>query len=270
MELIVLLSGKAGSGKTTVANMLVGSTKNIDYIPFSEKYYETKHGRSFAKLKDVFEKSVGIATVNKTTIAVSNWRRDRDGITVQAIELSEPLKQLTNTMTTIPYEILLGEGVNREKRDEHCYYSTITDSHITGRELLVAFGTEGFRKMVDEDYWVKLAVANLGKPSHATERGMDSPIVDLAKLNGVKSITVVSDVRFANEIDTFRKMEETGTANSSTRVIHIIIARELSELSDYSGHVSEWEYLYRKENANVIINDGSLSDLAEAITKALN
>lgn len=98
------------------------------------------------------------------------------------------------------------------------------------RQMLQWFGTEYGRQMIDPDIWLNVA-----------QRFID-------KLP--RSVIVIPDVRFENEADWIR---ERGF------LLHI----ERADCAGVTAHVSE-AGIQREEDEPVILNDGSLDDLAES------
>lgn len=149
----------------------------------------------------------------------------KDGFTKYAF--AKPLKQFCQDIFDLSHDQL--HGPDREVIDPRY--------NMSPRTLLQKLGTDFFRNMIDFDFWVKYF-----------QRWAANTSDDI----------VVSDIRFANELNAVREMG--GWV--------FLVRRPKFECSDEPGHVSE--------HANsligydeVILNDGDLYDLEMKVKSAI-
>lgn len=111
------------------------------------------------------------------------------------------------------------------------------------RFLLQAYGTEIFRKRVDSDWWAK----------QLKKRFIESD----------KDVTIVTDVRFPNEIEVFNDP-------NSYNIITIRVERSIEQNSQVAAHDSETALDKWSSWSYIIDNDSNMEDLksaAQTITK---
>lgn len=145
---------------------------------------------------------------------------------------AEPMRDMLEQM-------LIAAGLDYAYLFEpHLKERPIPGIDVSYRHLAQTLGTEWGRKLIGEDFWLRLADCALGFP--------DSPIHDRI---------VVSDVRFPNEADWVRKRGG----------IVVRIDREVAPVRD---HISE-QLLDQIEPFRRIDNTGSIDQLTEQLDELL-
>ncbi|MFW6272626.1 MAG: hypothetical protein ACOC2U_02460 [bacterium] len=210
MKKVILLSGKINSGKNKIADFLKEQYESKGMkvsTTYFAKSLKNNCKEDFTKLKYVLG-SIAQEIKNKIGIYVDNrtYMMNRDSV--------------ENVEKSIDKLIIKDENWFEDKTD------------IT-RNILQLYGTEIFRKRVDDDWWVN-------KVKKECEES-DSDII------------IVTDCRFPNEIE---KM-----FSNEYKTITIRIERSINTEEHISQHDSEkalddftsWDYIVK--------NDGTIEDL---------
>jgi hypothetical protein len=277
---LVGLCGRAGAGKTTVANILTQHSSNAhdlnsinNTMPQLVVHYtnpwryimQCLHGIDLQINADLTGPDANNELLLQTIECLktlhpdiaaraskSFWAPEPDlGLDASkprsgrvAVGFADMLKPVCTALSGCDYYILLGEDArSRVLREKPI--STDPDyflGSMSGRQLLERVGTDCFRAH-DPDYWIKI-----------TKR----------RIAGSK--VVITDVRFENELKFILDM--------GGRLM--VIARSLDDLilteADKQTHVSKWKFLtfidVAKNNEDkdardiLVLNNGSINDLA--------
>lgn len=118
----------------------------------------------------------------------------------------------------------------------------IAKHDLSPRKMAQLVGTEMFRNLVSQDFWV-----------NSLEREL---LVDTisARNKFFPEYVIVTDVRFKNELDWVKK--------NKGIVVHVV--REKIEQVGFSNHASEQDLELLNHNVWLVRNDGSLEDLAHS------
>ncbi len=281
--MLIGLAGRAGAGKSTIAEILAPSSSVIlkkynnpwAYILSNLFGWKYEH-LSFIEVstdKDTIRNSCLISNLPSDPIwhfsvldafdwtlsALSKFDKDilihinhqfeapedqSDQTDYVQLSFADPLKRICVPISGLPYSILLGvDAKSRELREQPIPNFW---QKMSGRQLLEQIGTDVFRS-VDLDFWIKLATRRV-------------------KTYNTKGIgVVISDVRFKNEADMIRSLGGKLW----------IIARAPSDLflteEDRKTHISKWEFLtFIKSDDIMIMNSGTLDELHASIKYRLN
>ena len=210
MKKLILVSGKIHTGKNQIA----------EYIQ------DELQMRNYQVSQDLFAKSLK-----------DNCKEDFKNIQELLNNLAEELKANINTfidtrelMVRPNLTSQIDKVLNKLRINDDNWYENKTD--IT-RTLLQIFGTEIFRKRVDENYWV----------NQLKNRVIQSK----------KDFIIVTDVRFPNEI--------TGMFHESFETITIRINRNINTNNQIASHASETSLDNWNEWNYLVENNGGLKDL---------
>jgi len=217
MKKLILLSGKINCGKNQFATYLREAFEVRELRVTNDLFARSlKDGckEDFSKLKNVLN---SLAEEIKT--AVFTFTNDRDAMFSQA------------SIETIE------KAIDKLRISDENWYEDKTD--IT-RNILQLYGTEIFRKRVDEDWWVK----QLRNRAIATDT----------------DIVLVTDTRFPNEIDGIVD----GCADDGYETIAIRIQRTINTERQIAEHASETALDGWKRWDFVVENEGTLDDLKKS------
>ena len=211
MKHIFLISGKLRSGKNQFA----------DYVK------EIAESKGMTVNTDLFAKSLK-EWCNEDFRALTEYLNDILNLTIEELHNFKTLiglRSLENTIQRLKDHIT---------KDENWYENK---NPIT-RILLQTYGTEIFRKRVDQEWWVKQLKNRV--------------------LQSNSDITLITDVRFPNEIECFKK-----DIPKDFTVTTIRINRNLNREASFNEHESEKALDNYNEFNYVIDNNGTLEDLRE-------
>jgi hypothetical protein len=223
MKNVILISGKLRTGKNQLAEYLQREIRNRRYKVSTDAFASgVKEG-----CKTDFQKLIycldNIAEEIQTT--VYNFINDREAIFKQSVLRA------------------FDKAINRLKVKDNNWYDDKTE--IT-RNLMQLYGTEIFRKRVDNDWWAK----------QLQKRVIDS----------TDEFILVSDCRFENEILAINNP----IFENQYKTITIRIERKLPTDPSVANHDSEisldkwtdWNY--------IVDNNGSLNDLKQTALTICN
>lgn len=209
MKHIFLISGKLRSGKNQFADYVKeiaeskGMTVNTDLFAKSLKEWCNEDFRALTDyLNQILELTIFDFMVFQKSYNIKN--------------IDIPITRLKDLIT----------------KDENWYENK---NPIT-RILLQTYGTEIFRKRVDQDWWVKQLKNRV--------------------LQSNSDITLITDVRFPNEIECFKK-----DIPKDFTVTTIRINRDLNREAGFNEHESEKALDNYNEFDHIIDNNGTLEDL---------
>lgn len=222
MKKVILISGKARSGKNQFA----------EYLQKELEYYGLKVSQ------DLFAKTL------------KDWcKEDFKGLVYILESFAEQIKAKIALFTDTREHMLnpniiqeLENNIDRIKIKDYNWYEDKTP--IT-RTLLQAYGTDIFRKRVDDNWWVQ----QMKKRVLTT----DSDVI------------IITDARFPNEI--------TDMIDNNYEIITIRIKRTINTTEQMNLHPSETSLDNWKEWNYIIENNGSLEDLkksAKTVSQDLN
>lgn len=273
---LIGLAGRAGAGKSTVADYLAPNqpVKLIKYdnpwayilsnlfgwnysdlsIPKSRDLATLRTGCQMLQLNP--DPMTVIEAFDWTHMALTRLHPNIEAVILmefQAPDFSEPskskyvqigfadpLKRICIPLSGLPYSVLLGLDIASRSDRERPIREIIPEfwhSTMSGRQLLELVGTECFRSL-DDLIWIKLAQRR---------------IQEYAKMN---YRVIVSDVRFKNEAEMIHNLGG----------FILVLARHETDLlltdADRQTHVSKWEFLtFIDHNDILIMNDSSIEDL---------
>lgn len=218
MKHIFLISGKLRSGKNQFADYVKeiaeskGMTVNTDLFAKSLKEWCNEDFRALTDyLNQILELTIFDFMVFQKSYNIKN--------------IDIPITRLKELIT----------------KDENWYENK---NPIT-RILLQTYGTEIFRKRVDQDWWVKQLKNRV--------------------LQSNSDITLITDVRFPNEIECFKK-----DIPKDFTVTTIRINRNLNREAGFNEHESEKALDNYNEFDYVIDNNGTLEDLKEGAKELIS
>lgn len=218
MKHIFLISGKLRSGKNQFADYVKeiaeskGMTVNTDLFAKSLKEWCNEDFRALTDyLNQILELTIFDFMVFQKSYNIKN--------------IDIPITRLKELIT----------------KDENWYENK---NPIT-RILLQTYGTEIFRKRVDQDWWVKQLKNRV--------------------LQSNSDITLITDVRFPNEIECFKK-----DIPKDFTVTTIRINRDLNREAGFNEHESEKALDNYNEFDYVINNNGTLEDLKEGAKELIS
>lgn len=264
-KIIIGICGREGAGKSTIAeyfcnnieyknkiNMIKidNSLLYIISIIFGWDYYEIYNYYNNNKInefnkKDViwnFNLSESIEIISKILNDFMDFKSsisyipdfDQHIQNEKYIEysLSIPLKKIASVLVNFieieqkyNYEILKGDNNYRDLRE-----NIITDSFkigkMTGRQTLEYIGTDIFRKVFDNDIWIKI---------------FERDILSMSCSN-----IIIPDIRFENEKDIIEKLGG----------YFILVYKSKNDLlisdNDRKQHISKWSFLNFYKSINKI------------------
>lgn len=222
MKHIFLISGKLRSGKNQFA----------DYVK------EIAESKGMTVNTDLFAKSLK-EWCNEDFKALTDYLNDILDTTINH------LKNYSNLSFNQKIQMYFESSIRRLEelitKDENWY----EDKNPITRILLQTYGTEIFRKRVDQDWWVKQLKNRV--------------------LQSNSDITLITDVRFPNEIECFKK-----DISKDFTVTTIRINRNLNREAGFNEHESEKALDNYNEFDYVIDNNGTLEDLKNKVKELIS
>jgi hypothetical protein len=223
MKRIILISGKLQSGKNQLADFLKDA--------FAKKNLDVGSDLFAGPLKDWCKEDFKPLTDLLRNIA-------NDIKSVAKLSFDIPAKNtgmsnessLFNICKTVDDKLLIN--------DEN-WYEVKTD--IT-RKILQLYGTEIFRKRVDNDWWAKL-------------------LLERCKVSE-KEVILITDVRFPNELEVFNSL-----LSDELEVVSIRVERNINTQEIIANHDSETALDNWLEWNYVVDNNGTLDALKASAEK---
>lgn len=218
MKHIFLISGKLRSGKNQFADYVKeiaeskGMTVNTDLFAKSLKEWCNEDFRALTEYLNVI--------LNLTIEELNNFKT-----LIGLRSLENTIQRLKDLIT----------------KDENWY----EDKNPITRILLQTYGTEIFRKRVDQEWWVKQLKNRV--------------------LQSNSDITLITDVRFPNEIECFKK-----DIPKDFTVTTIRINRNLNREAGFNEHESEKALDEYHEFDHIIDNNGTLEDLKNKVKELIS
>lgn len=216
MTVIIGLSGKKQSGKSTMANFmhgyemkLAGVIEKFDITDKGELLVNCHYEQNGAIVQDM-----GVLDLNQKNDTFYEYASNRIWPLIKLYSFADPLKELVMSLFELPYESVY--GTDQEKNEvthimwENCPGVKNKKGPMTGREIMQFVGTEVFRKMY-EPVWIN-ATLNMIEA--------ESP-----------PIAVICDVRFKNEADSIRA--KGGKVVRNTRTVSSDFHNSEVDLDDY-------------------------------------
>lgn len=142
----------------------------------------------------------------------------KDGLRKDCKEIFDYLNQLSEKLSNISSDLYeLHPNISEKVKDISLQLKTEKDNFYEEktkltRMFLQSYGTEIFRKKVDQDWWVKKLIQRVKESD--------------------KEVVLITDVRFPNEIDLLKKEE-------SFNVYTIRINRDMDRADNTNEHDSE-------------------------------
>lgn len=181
------------------------------------------------------------------------------------LSLATKLKEGVATIFGYDYNALCGvtpiDREWREQKDE--FWSTVCDKDLTPRKILQMVGTECFRNIFSENFWVAC---------------LHNEIKNL-QTKGIKNF-VISDARFMSEINYLRQIGGVVWEVQRNLPYYYMPVYEYKKQGHWdkpnhsnktiedikkSVHISELEWIYYNNPSFVISNDGTMESLYEKI-----
>jgi hypothetical protein len=155
-----------------------------------------------------------------------------------AFSFADPLKAISPLIFGLPYLTLLGDTTeSRIQRETHSSVTFDKCGSKNGRQALEFLGSDVFRNHFDTAIWISIFQRRV---EQAFAKGYN---------------VVVSDVRFANEYETFKTLHATV----------LTLARQPQDLDltdeDRTTHPSKWHFLTFYDKTHVILNNGNFEAL---------
>lgn len=200
-------------------------------------------------LQDIFEeKGLTVSTDLFAKTLKDCCKEDFKSLSVVLDNLAEELKEIVNRYTDLkqlminPHPIQnIEKVIDKLKIKDHNWYEDKTD--IT-RIILQIYGTEIFRKRVDDNWWV-----------HQMKKRV---------LSSSSDVIIITDTRFPNEI--------TEMFDDNYETITVRIERNINTKKYMASHASETSLDNWKEWNYIVENNGTLRDLmssAKTVVKDL-
>lgn len=233
--MIIGISGKAGSGKDTVARMITYYTmdpelrkqmemKNSDLGPNGSKNkFLSLNQSEFNQIQQNFAEYLGFANVS-----------------------------FANSIKHIAYRHVGGDPWSREWKDNPLPSQwNIGDKNMLGREMLIKLGHE-IRNHVHEDFWVNslfryyVAIALDASDQHPD-------ISNLFTMN-LYPDWVISDVRYLNEVEAIKNWD--GADDDLRHVIRINCPPDQLNLIDHPSETQldeydDWDFVFNNRSESI-------------------
>lgn len=213
MKYVLLVSGHMRCGKNQLSEFLKNGFENKNKSVATDYFARSLKDNCKEDFKNIADylnsETENIKTMIKMFLDVTRYPERRT--TIEAIE----------------------NKLDQMKLENHNFYEEKT---TLSRMLLQIYGTEIFRKRVDDDWWAKQTRDRV--------------------FGNESDISIITDVRFLNEIEVFYK-----DTPKDYKVLTIRVNRNLDSNNKVALHESEtaldeyevWDY--------VVENDGSIEDL---------
>jgi hypothetical protein len=124
------------------------------------------------------------------------------GISSAHISFAYPLKKIATEIFAIPEEFVFGDSKNRKIKigcwedyfDKTIPNNILKSDNISVRQFLTHLGGDVFRKMIDENFWVKSFKNRIDKKSYDLVFKHDTDV----------KVVLVTDVRYQNEVEVIK------------------------------------------------------------------
>lgn len=168
---------------------------------------------------------------------IYNFLQTKENLIVESFNFSDSLKQLCNEI----FEYIPEKAFFGSQKDKNENYSSYYN--LSGRKIMQIIGTDVFRSLIDENYWVKISIMKLFKKYNENQT----------------FVFICGDIRFENELNIIKKFEN-----------NIIIKIERN-FNDYqSTHISEELLSFFSYDFLITNNINNIDELKKKINSVIN